>query len=157
MIRQPRRPPLPAATAVAIGLAVGIWLAACGGAKARTSPQSTGAAMMGRTTDQHDEISRLDAEIAEARKRLSLAAPTPEQIAAAESRPMATGSHCDAVARAPTPACTDSCTLAGSICDNAERICQIADELAPDAWASEKCGDARATCDLAHERCCGCA
>jgi hypothetical protein len=53
--------------------------------------------------------------------------------------------------------CSDICSLADAICDNAESICGIADELGPaDAFAQEKCTSAKASCREAKQRCCGC-
>jgi hypothetical protein len=51
--------------------------------------------------------------------------------------------------------CTDVCRLAGSICDNAERICRIAGELGDD-WARGRCTAASGSCRRADRRCCGC-
>jgi hypothetical protein len=59
-------------------------------------------------------------------------------------------------ARVPPPACTEICDLAGAICDNAESICAIADELGNDPWAREKCDSAKASCKEATETCCEC-
>ncbi|MDB4961720.1 MAG: hypothetical protein JWP01_1719 [Myxococcales bacterium] len=53
--------------------------------------------------------------------------------------------------------CSDICSLADAICDNAESICAIADKLgAGDAFAQEKCTSAKASCREAKQRCCGC-
>ncbi|MDB4959038.1 MAG: hypothetical protein JWO36_6607 [Myxococcales bacterium] len=58
----------------------------------------------------------------------------------------------------PVPAtCTDVCSLAENICDNAESICNIADELGKeDEYAQDKCGNAKASCREAKQRCCTC-
>jgi len=55
-----------------------------------------------------------------------------------------------------TERCADVCGLKDSICDNAERICGIADKLGDDDWAREKCTSAKASCKEATEKCCGC-
>lgn len=53
--------------------------------------------------------------------------------------------------------CADVCSLATAICDNAETICSIADELGKDdAFAQEKCSSAKASCKEAKQRCCNC-
>jgi hypothetical protein len=57
---------------------------------------------------------------------------------------------------AAAPACAPMCELAEAICENAESICAIAAELAPDAWAADKCHRAKASCRDARQRCCGC-
>ena len=62
---------------------------------------------------------------------------------------------CPATASEP-PECRDSCTLATSICDNAGRICRIAQQLSGDDWAAGKCSDAGAVCRQATADCCGC-
>jgi hypothetical protein len=62
---------------------------------------------------------------------------------------------CPATASEP-PECRDSCTLATSICDNAGRICRLAQQLAGDDWAAGKCTDAGAVCRQATADCCGC-
>jgi hypothetical protein len=62
---------------------------------------------------------------------------------------------CPAPASEP-PECRDSCTLATSICDNAGRICRLAQQLAGDDWAAGKCTDAGAVCRQATADCCGC-
>lgn len=55
------------------------------------------------------------------------------------------------------PSCGDVCNLADAICDNAERICQIADELGKDDHlAQEKCSSAKASCRESKQRCCAC-
>jgi len=58
----------------------------------------------------------------------------------------------------PVPAtCSDVCSLAEAICDNAEQICILADELGKeDTWAQDKCSSAKASCRDAKKRCCKC-
>ena len=45
---------------------------------------------------------------------------------------------------------------AATICDNAGRICDLADDLPGDTWAAERCDAGKAACARASERCCGC-
>ncbi len=53
--------------------------------------------------------------------------------------------------------CGDVCSLADAICDNAEQICILADELGKqDTWAHDKCSSAKASCRDAKKKCCGC-
>lgn len=53
--------------------------------------------------------------------------------------------------------CNDICSIADNICDNAERICTLADQLGRnDSYAQEKCTSAKASCQEATQRCCGC-
>ncbi len=55
----------------------------------------------------------------------------------------------------PKP-CEDHCTLSGHICENAELICKIADELGKHDRAQEKCTSAKASCREAKQKCCNC-
>ncbi len=80
------------------------------------------------------------------------AATDPGRVSASLRPPDAT---CPAPASEP-PECRDSCTLATSICDNAGRICRIAQQLSGDDWAAGKCTDAGAVCRQATADCCGC-
>jgi hypothetical protein len=58
--------------------------------------------------------------------------------------------------RVPT-SCNDVCNLSDAICDNAERICEIAVELGPDdKLGQEKCESSKASCREAKQRCCRC-
>jgi hypothetical protein len=53
-------------------------------------------------------------------------------------------------------ACSDVCSLADAICDNAEQICILAGELGPhDTWAQDKCTSAKGSCRAAKKKCCG--
>jgi hypothetical protein len=148
------------------GVAFGLWLAACGGSTSKTAmPRATTGSdaspdAMGRGADdqRRAEIERRSGEITAALESRQMAAPTADQVAEAMSAgTMPEVDTCEGGAAPPTtPECSDSCTIAGSICDNATQICRIADELAPDEWAAGKCGEATASCDLAHDRCCDC-
>lgn len=53
-------------------------------------------------------------------------------------------------------ACDDTCRLSGSICENAELICKIADSLGKEDRAQEKCTSAKASCREAKQKCCSC-
>ncbi len=54
--------------------------------------------------------------------------------------------------------CGEICTLSDDICDNAEAICAIADELGKDDHeGQERCASAKASCHDAKQRCCDCA
>ena len=57
--------------------------------------------------------------------------------------------------KVPKP-CEDTCTLSGHICENADLICKIADELGEHDRAQEKCTSAKASCREAKQRCCNC-
>jgi hypothetical protein len=52
-------------------------------------------------------------------------------------------------------ACSDVCSLADAICDNAEQICILSDELGKqDTWAQDKCTSAKGSCREAKKKCC---
>jgi len=55
--------------------------------------------------------------------------------------------------------CEDTCRVAQDICDNADYVCNLSDQLAKSPhhkWAVEKCASARASCKEASQKCCGC-
>ncbi|MEO6771689.1 MAG: hypothetical protein ABI467_01540 [Kofleriaceae bacterium] len=113
------------------------------------------------STPRDDEIAALARQIDDERDQLGLAAPTPGTSAVV---PMTQGTHAPVAPVAPSPTChpasdtcSQSCTLSGSICDNAKKICAIAEELPGDAWASNKCVEGNETCTAATKRCCDCA
>lgn len=117
----------------------------------------------GMQSPEHDEITRLEREIdAELTKR-SLPAATPSCsgascLSAAGAVPMGSlkrveGPSCKAPVN---DTCKDSCTMADSICSNAERICAIAKQLDNDAWANEKCVKGSESCTQSNRLCCSC-
>jgi hypothetical protein len=54
-------------------------------------------------------------------------------------------------------ACGDICVLSDDICDNAEAICAIADELGKDDQeGQDRCASGKASCHEAKKRCCDC-
>lgn len=89
---------------------------------------------------------------AEAEAASSMREPAVSSVAPAIQPPDAA---CPAAGSEP-PQCRDSCTLATSICSNAERICRLAEDLAGDDWAAGKCTDAAAVCRQATTDCCDC-
>jgi hypothetical protein len=108
------------------------------------------------------EIAALDREIAAQLARAQVAPPATAACsgaacATAMAEPFATPSTGDAACRpAPSARCNDACTLAGSICRDQQRICDLARQLAGDDWAANKCTGARASCQAAHDTCCSC-
>jgi hypothetical protein len=53
--------------------------------------------------------------------------------------------------------CSDICVLSDDICDNAEAICAIADELGKDdKEAQDRCASGKASCREAMKHCCEC-
>lgn len=100
----------------------------------------------------HQEIGRLAREIDQSRMDLHL--PVHDAMSAPVA-PVAPENArvCDAPAGSK---CGQSCTLSTTICANADQICKLADQLAGDEWAKQKCGDARQTCGDAKKQCCDC-
>ena len=56
----------------------------------------------------------------------------------------------------PPAACADVTTIAERVCDAATRICDLADQLPGDDWASERCNAGTESCRVAHQRSCDC-
>jgi hypothetical protein len=157
---------------IASGLALGVAFAAvvaCASQRAvmpiASAPPSEAAVLPAPHGAQHDEITRLDREIEQQLAQLGLptsqpppcaadgcARPTAEQMSTANALPSS-----DATCKpAPSEPCQTSCTFANSICSNAKRICELADELGGDAYANEKCARGTESCQRSREKCCGC-
>ena len=142
-----------------ISLLLLLTLAACGGSKkSAAQPQSAepnaGAAPV-MVADPQQQIRELEAQMDGWRNEMQLAepaanvAPSPTPFYA----PAETDPKCKP---AKTERCTSSCKLSDQICGNAKKICEIAQSLPSDTWASERCTRANKTCDAAHAKCCGC-
>jgi hypothetical protein len=109
----------------------------------------------------NQQILDLDAKIDADMAKLGVARPAPAVATCAQP-------PCDAMTLSVKPTadpkcthsesqtCKDNCTLADSICENANSICKIAKELVGDAWAQGKCTSAETTCETARGKCCGC-
>jgi len=156
---------------------IGGWLVAVGacaalvacGANRSTAPAAPTTAMPeatapGMTLDPRAQIEALDREIDAGLAELNVSPPVPACVAAATCsqlapEPMATQPAVQDPACQPgsSDVCTDTCTLSGSICENAKRICELARDLGgTDAYANEKCAKGNASCEAARERCCSC-
>jgi hypothetical protein len=132
---------------IRVGLAAGACVAlviAC--AAQQPSAMAPAAA---NTSSPHEEIERLSNEIDADQGRFPANATTP-MAAVPEAPPPAT------CVRSPSDTCTQTCTLSDSICRNAKQICDLADQLPGDAWATQKCTGAKASCSTATRRCCDC-
>ena len=139
---------------LALAAALTLGLAAC----AMKSPQqATPLPPPTGTPDPHQEITARWDEIRQWRLDARLAIePDADLIATMSERPV---TEAAATCAAPTPTtgtCADVCQLGDAICDNAATICRIADELAGDVWAHDKCASAKASCHEAEARCCAC-
>jgi hypothetical protein len=146
-----------------VAVLIGAWMAACGaGARKATSEpsmaQDSSGGMTGRPTD---EIRDLDAQIGQQMADLGLTPPSDaevtEMIAQSSTPELPASSVVDACEQPPqADGCGDVCTLADSICTNAKRICDLADQLPGDEYASQRCAAGRGSCDRAKTRCCDC-
>lgn len=141
-----------------------VVLAACAASSSPPSAVSPIASEPMMPGDPRAQIDALDREIDAGLAELSVTPPLPACVAAASCaglvpEPMAMPPVTEDPACQPgaSDACTDTCTLAGSICENATRICELAQQLGgADAYANEKCAKGNASCDVARERCCTC-
>lgn len=135
--------------AAVLGLVAGVGLAACA---ARGAAPTNTAAMDVRK----DDIRELWIQIRDWRVALGMTAdPVPAGkifMAKAVTQLRA----CPVPEQEPSGTCGDTCNLKEAICDNAESICRIADELEGDAWAADKCKSAKSSCKEATDRCCAC-
>jgi hypothetical protein len=125
-------------------------------APATAAPEPTTGAMM--PDDPRKQIQDMYDKITSDRTVLSLAEPDDEMVQGAPAQPMgALPSTNDPKCRpAPTDTCKTSCTLSDSICSNADKICRLAQDMAGDGWAQNKCAKANKTCEASRTKCCGC-
>jgi hypothetical protein len=133
---------------------------ACGGARPKTSAAPPSAAELG-SRDPHAEIEGLDRQIADEMARAQIAQPataacTGAACAQAMSQPFAAPVDDPSCRPAASEKCTTTCTLATSICNNQQKICELAKQLEGDDWAAGKCESARQSCKAAHDSCCSC-
>lgn len=148
--------------AVVIVLA-GLAVAGCGAAARRPS------AAMPTEPGNTDPGALLGPDAAAARAEITtLMERTDRDLAelgaapiAPSPRPAAMAGVPDIVGRctppaAPPAACADIATIAERVCDAATRICDLAEHLPGDAWASERCHAGTQACDVAHQRACDC-
>jgi hypothetical protein len=133
------------------GILVGVTIGAC----MRHEPTAPD---WQRGYEKRNEITALWTQIRDWRQEAGMGLdPAPKTILMVERRTakkVARERLCPA--NPPPPACDDVCGLSDAICENAESICGIAAELAPDDWAEEKCNSAKASCREAKQRCCSC-
>lgn len=131
--------------AVVLLIAIGI-AASCGGPPNRPEP------------DPRNEITALWTQIRDWRREAGMQVE-PRREDLVQVAPMTVRDVqrvCTADHQVPQT-CGDVCSLADAICDNAEQICILADELGKqDTWAQDKCSSAKASCRDAKKKCCGC-
>lgn len=129
------------------GLLAGLVIAACATTGPLTPPRG----------DKKNEITALWTQIRDWRVEAHMGVnPSDKTLIEMTNKPVKTAANVCPDSHVAPPACTDICDLAEAICENATNICAIAAELAPDAWAEEKCTSAKASCKEAKQQCCGC-
>ncbi|MEP6860856.1 MAG: hypothetical protein ABJE66_09565 [Deltaproteobacteria bacterium] len=116
---------------------------------------------------QDDQIASLSRDIESARGTMGLPAPAPgagrtgampmTSDVKPSVAPIGPVEPTQATCHPASDTCSQTCTLSESICGNAKKICEIANELPGDAWASNKCVEGNETCVAAKKRCCDCA
>ncbi len=134
---------------IVIGVALAAFVLSCMSAQHRPPPEWQ------VQMDKMNEVTQLWSQIREWRGAMDMpldpAASTMLEFrgkTVREARRVCTDNH-----RRPV-GCQDSCTLSDHICENADLICQIADELGKNDRAQEKCTSAKASCREGKQRCC---
>ena len=134
--------------ATALGIAIAVVIMACAG------PQ--------RSRDKRREmLDAMDLRLSEIRQwrheRGMGIAPTSADLIAAYNESVRQAKNVCPENHLVPKSCRDICILAGDICDNAEAICAIADELGKDdKEGQDRCASAKASCHEAQQRCCDC-
>jgi hypothetical protein len=112
--------------------------------------------MQSKAHSPKEEIRRHWNKITAERRKLGMAPlPAPELVQQAVSSE-AIHELRECAGEFESERCDDTCSIKDSICDSAENICRIADELGHDEWADKKCHSATASCEEATKRCCSC-
>jgi hypothetical protein len=135
-----------AVKAIALGLALATIVVACA-AVPTAQHRAVNEPPHVPQGDPHEQIEHWSADIAARHQQLGGSTVAPNVTTAR----MAT--TCE---RAQNDSCRQTCTLADSICEDATKICNLADQMPGDAWAKDKCDSARATCTDSQKQCCGC-
>lgn len=157
--------------ALGAGVAIAVVVACGGGAyKSSTKPPTSAGpdAMPGLAGagDPKSQIEALDGQINTEFAKLGMERPLPPPSPAADlcANPPCPKADMLAVKPSDDPkcvkgtsqTCTDTCSIADSICDAAIKICRISSSMGNDAWAIEKCSSGEASCETARGKCCGC-
>lgn len=139
--------------------AASVGLIACAAGPTKTAPPQApeaGAAPQPPIDVRVNDISMLYTEIRQFRREANLPSePDNDVVIQFTRQPKALVNTCE-----PTDdRCSDVCTLADHICENAEDICNISRQLTKHpsyAWARDKCNRANVSCNEARQQCCGC-
>jgi hypothetical protein len=141
--------------ALAFAVAIALCAIACGSVMQTThSPAPVMAS--GRPDSVRSQIDELDRDIASRMKSGAMPAPTGAEIEGARPIAMDAAAGVCTPPPAPSASCDDACRLGDAICDDARRICDLAQQLPGDSWASGKCDSGKASCERAKQRCCDC-
>jgi hypothetical protein len=143
---------------VVAGALCALAIACAAGQKSAGAPPPTAVAPnaeMGRGSPQHDQIEQYEREINDARQKMGLG-PQPIPVPMGPTSPQPAEMSTMECHPAASETCTNSCTFADSICDNATKICDLAKQLPGDGWATNKCIAGQSSCKEAKDRCCGC-
>ena len=136
-----------------------VFAIACGAAMQPTHNASRPPAVVeGRRTDGdvHAQIEALDKDIGDREGGAQLAPVGDAAVTAAGGITMDAAAQVCTPPAHPSDTCGDACKLGDAICDDAGRICSLADQLPGDAWAAGKCAGGKASCERARQRCCDC-
>ena len=146
--------------ALLAGMLIAGAVIACGGPMAsKNAPEPASierGGMPGETP--RAEIERLSAEIEQNLTQGDVQAPEPFSSQSMEPDPRGVDSIKSVCTppEQPPAGCGDICKIGSHICDNAERICILADELQPDDWSKGKCEDGKRSCEAGRKKCCDC-
>ena len=141
---------------LAFAVAIALCALACGSVMQTTHPEPAPVMMGARPDSVRAQIDELDRDITSRMDSAALPAPTGADVEAV--RPVTMDAAAKVCTPPPTPSasCDDACRLGDAICDDARRICDLAQQLPGDAWASGKCDSGKASCERARQRCCDC-
>lgn len=107
---------------------------------------------------KQNEITALWTQIRDWRREAHMELePTPQSLFSVRNATTHEAAKVCPVGHTVPATCSDVCNLSDAICDNAETICTLADELGKgDDYAQEKCASAKASCREGKQRCCDC-
>jgi hypothetical protein len=135
---------------------------ACGGSRPKAAASAPSPAAAEVREEPRAQIEALDREIASDMAKAQVAQPaialcSGPACAAAMSEPFAAPTTIDSLCHtSQSQRCKDVCTVSTSICNNQQKICDLARQLPGDDWAANKCESARASCKAARDSCCTC-
>jgi hypothetical protein len=139
--------------AAALGLALTAVIIACGSRPAMVEPPYI---------HRQHMLDKMDQRLSEIRQwrheRGMGIEPSSVDLLAAQKATVRQAKNVCPDNHAVPKSCSDICILSDDICDNAEAICAIADELGKDdKEGQDRCASGKASCHEAKQRCCDCA